>query len=134
MRLSSIRIKYMNTVIVVLLFGLFSFPVGAGELECGIGGCRLDGLARVEWKPSSSCYKPPAPLMLVTGTREYNEAVDAFNRWVSEMGLYVDCVSNEAASDLKKMPDIILEGVKKTQREVSEDVAQQRGRLRLMRQ
>jgi hypothetical protein len=106
----------------------------AGELECRGIGCDLGRVVpNVEWKPSSSCFKPSAPFFFASNTQEYNLAVQTFNQWIDEIDLYMSCVRNEAASDLKKMPEIFAEGIKKVQREVSDEVSRTRTNLRLMR-
>ncbi len=117
----------------LVLFAFISQYSVAGKFECLID-CDLDGIAlSVDWKPNG-CYKPSPPLILyVSNARDYNEAVDTFNRWISEVDSYLVCVRNEARRDIEKVPEIILEGVKKAQRDMASEVSSQRTSLQLMR-
>ena len=108
----------------------------SGELECGIlNNCRIDGIvSSVKWKPSGSCSRPFAPpLYFGSSAREYNDAVDSFNRWLSGVDLYLSCVRNEATADMRKMPEIIVDGVKQVEEEMSRELARARSKLQMMR-
>lgn len=108
----------------------------SGEFDCGIlNNCRIDGIIpSVKWKPTGSCSKPfPPSLYYGSSVREYNNAVDSFNRWVSEVQSYVSCIRTEAESDLKKIPDIIRDGAKQAQQEMSNEVARARLEIEMMR-
>ena len=108
----------------------------SGEFECGIlSNCSLDGiLPTVKWKPSRSCYKPITPMPYFgSGVREYNDAVDSFNRWVSEVNTYRNCVRNEAAADMKKVPDIIIDGANQVNQEMSAEISRIRSNLEMSR-
>ena len=119
---------------VIAALMLLSPAPHAGELEC-LFRCDLSGvIVGVEWKPSSSrCYKPSAPFLFVSNARDYNNAVQSFNQWIEEMNTYLSCVQNEAADDLKKMPDIFVQGLKKVQRETSDEITRARTNLQLQR-
>lgn len=106
----------------------------AGELTCGFGGCRLDAvISDVKWKPTN-CEKPPPPYTFFgTTAREYNLAVDSFNRWISIIDLYIKCVRSEADTDSRKVPAIISDGLKNAEQEVSDEVQHERLKLQMMR-
>lgn len=122
---------------VCMLSCIFCFQLPAvaqaGELECFLT-CKIDGLmSNITWKPSG-CSKPSAPLFLVgRGAREYNLAVDQFNMWLSLVERYNDCIRSEALADIKRMPDLIVEGAKKAQSEMASEIQHQRSNLQLMR-
>ena len=119
----------------LLAFFFASFSGHAGEISCSLGECDLDRVfLDLDWKPSSRCYKPSEPFMLYGSTvSEYNHSVRAFNDWISQVKGYMQCISNEAEADAKKMPKLILEAAQKVQQRMAEDVQQKRSALELMR-
>jgi hypothetical protein len=123
--------EWRHLAIASVLIATPSVPM-AGELECMLG-CRLDGLTNISWKPSSMCSKPFVPSFYASTPEQYNMAVDTYNRWLSQMKAYVECVNAEASSDLKKLPNIVVEGAKKAQQEASDEISSARSRLQMMR-
>lgn len=118
--------------VVTVTFVLLAKSLSAGELECTIY-CRLDGLTSITWK-STDCIKPSPPMMFYgRSVREYNQSVNEFNYWLTQVDSYLLCVRSEAADDMRKMPSVFTEGVEKARREISDEVRRQRSNLELMR-
>lgn len=126
--------------ITLVLCAVLATPVAtratAGGFDCSLSfDCRIDGaFSSVKWKPSSSCDKPSAPLMMfVNSLREYNDAVDAFNRFLSATNAYIACITSEAKRDIDTTADVIVKGAKAAQSEAADELRQQRTRLQMLR-
>lgn len=118
----------------ILAFVLSPCVSLSGELECGIGNCRIDGIFQsVKWKPSG-CFKPNKPPMYFgSSSSEFNDAVSEFNTWHSKVRAYMNCVRSEAANDVQKMPVVIADGEKQLEQEMSAEVERARSMLQMMR-
>ena len=120
-------------ITVIALTALLVTNAGAGELECGFGGCDLDGIfPSIEWKPSG-CSKPSKPFFYVSDTTSFNFAVDEYNSYVNGMQTYLNCIVSEAESDIRKIPIIINEGVSKARSEALSEVQGAKSDLEISR-
>jgi hypothetical protein len=118
----------------ILAFALSPCISSSGELECGIGNCRIDGVFQsVKWKPSN-CFQPNKPPMYFgSSSSEFNDAVSAFNNWQAKVRSYISCARSEAANDVQKMQEVIANGEKQLEQEMSAEVERARSTLQMMR-
>ena len=78
-------------VLIVVLSGLVLG--GLVSVNAGSLGYRSVS-AYMDWDPD--CSKPSQPSFFVTDVDCYNYAVSQFNGYLSEVQLYISCISNEA--------------------------------------
>lgn len=109
-------------------------PAAAGELEGGIGGCKLSSLfLGCKWKPSD-CTKPNPPNTLVFSRNDFNLAVDDFNDYLRQVSYYKQCLVDEAKQDVsKRFPDLVIKSVEDETNEIDNEVQSARSQIELQR-
>lgn len=73
-----------------------------------------------EWH--SDCYKPSPPSFFVSDIDSYNMAVDDFNRYVSEVKSYLECIRSEGDSDSEMLLKAVHDGVTNEENEIIDEV------------
>jgi hypothetical protein len=63
----------------------------------------------------------------------YNLGVTEFNRFVNQVDAYIGCIIEEGESDLKRLPGVISDGIRKDQVELLDEVRRLRSQLELSR-
>ena len=125
----------MRSVLIAIAYAsaVFLAPGAlAGEIDCRFN-CEISTFSTsLEWKPTG-CYEPSPPYFYVSDVDSYNRAVEEFNFYLSEVNSYIDCVIRDAKADLKKLPDIVRDGITKARSKVMMDVDSARSQLEISR-
>jgi hypothetical protein len=79
-------------------------PTRAGELD------RPEITDYRVWKPNR-CYKPRPPSVQVTDALTFNLAVEAFNRYLTDMKGYLECAGTEANEDYAAIKQVLEESL-----------------------
>lgn len=81
----------------------------------------------MDW--DADCSKPYEPSFY-----EYDQyAVDEFNRYVADVKNYIECIQNEAESDLNTLREAIVDSLDDQQSEAIQGVERLRNNLEMMR-
>lgn len=87
-----------------LLFVLFNSPCYAGNY----GMYPVTSIT--DWK-SSNCQEPSAPSFYVTDTQSYNNAVDKYNDYVTQVDDFLMCMEREANQDISTLTSNVRNSV-----------------------
>jgi hypothetical protein len=112
----------------IVLVAVVSATANAGEIESGIVTCEVRGIFQCGWKPKG-CYKPLPPSTFVVDVTSYNLAVDAYNRYLSDVRRYLACAVNDGKSDIESFPEIVKRGIEKTSQEMDREIASAKSSL-----
>lgn len=60
---------------------------------------------------SNRCYKPRPPNILISDALSFNLAVEAFNSYLADMKIYLECAGGEANEDYDAMKQVLEESL-----------------------
>jgi hypothetical protein len=84
----------------ILAMVLIATPTFGGELS------RRDIRRSTEWEPSG-CNKPSEPSFYVSDVDSFNQAVDEFNNYRTEVETYIQCIDSEASDDFQTLKRVL---------------------------
>jgi len=111
---------YMFKLVLTLV--QISTSAFAGELS------RRDIRRSTEWEPTN-CWRPTQPTFYIYDTASFNQAVEDYNSYLSEVEQYIDCTNGEASDDFKTLKRILEQSLDEKISEIQNELRDARDSL-----